>query len=131
MSEYEVIDDAGRKWEYIGRSKTAKVWSTTIDGHDVIIQSSVDQGWLLVQNNKVNIPLNERLIEPAIRAAQVHLRPSGPPVRKVPPTTDEQVREAASGGKSIGTARFDAWLARHDQELIDAITSVANVMEKS
>ena len=122
-NDYERTDSAGRKWEYIGRAKSGKVWSTTVNGVDFVLKSSFkDGGWLLIIEGQPDRSTDARLIEPAIEFAQAYL-PGG--VQGFVPT-DKQVRNAASGnGTSVGTAGFDAWLARHDRDLIQTLTSIA------
>jgi len=119
-----VVDKAEREWTFLGRIGGKKTWSAqTVDGEAVLVESP--DGWELVLSNGTHIPTLKTLIKQAVDVIQPHLPAYTP---EEPPTTG-QVRTAACGGKAITTLRFNAWLKKHDDELVEAVRSAASAME--
>ena len=131
MSE-PTFDAAGRQWTFDGWSPgdTQKSWSTRSNGEPVEMVASDDDGWILRRVGQQDVPTHHTTLYRAIAAVQAILDEGGELTPWVPSTEEVRDDYSVRDPQVYGPA-FDRWLAAHDEELIRALTSVANAMESA
>lgn len=132
MSEPQ-YDAAGREWTFQGWAEhRPKTWSTrdTFTNEPIELVASEGEGWVLRRINQSDIPTNHTSMNRALEAIQPILS-GGTKLRLWVPTTEEVRKDYSVRDPKVYEAAFDRWLAAHDAELIETLTSVAKVMEPS
>lgn len=121
-------DAGGRIWTFT-YDLQIKHWTTTTNGSEVSLRGTQNgEGWVLFREGYGPLKTDRTDIGVAIDFVQNILDPN---LAQQTVTTDIVRTAFARTFQTLGPEAFDRWLAAHDEELIQAVTSAATAMKET